>query len=39
MWQLSVNFIGARLAGDGDAGAGGGAGWRHLATHPTPVEE
>lgn len=37
MWQLSVNFIGARLAGDGDAGAGGGAGWRHLATHPTPV--
>lgn len=35
MWQLSVNFIGARLAGDDDAGAG--AGWRHLATHPTPV--
>lgn len=39
MWQLSVNFIGARLAGDGDAGvgAGAGAGWRHLATHATPV--
>lgn len=38
MWQLSVNFIGARLAGDDDdAGAGAGAGWRHLATHPTPV--
>lgn len=35
MWQLSVNFIGARLAGDDDAVAG--AGWRHLATHPTPV--
>lgn len=35
MWQPSVNFIGARLAGDDDAGAG--AGWRHLATHPTPV--
>lgn len=36
MWQLSVNFIGARLAGDDDD-AGAGAGWRHLATHPTPV--
>lgn len=35
MWQLSVNFIGARLAGDDDDDAG--AGWRHLATHPTPV--
>lgn len=42
MWQLSVNFIGARLAGDADADEDDDddddtdAGWRHLATHPTP---